>query len=277
MFSSHCITMDSTDKQWSIIQPLIADQPRCPDGKGRPWKDPREVMNGILWILRTGAPWYDMPDRYPPYQTCHRRRFQQWVRSGIFEKILQALATNLRERGGIDLSECYIDGGTFIVAKKEGGNEIERKTKRGKGTKKLMAISDSIGLPISVYISSAASPHHEVTALAEATISKCFVSNEKPERLIGEDKAYDSDPLDERLALEYGVEMISTHKAWRKRPKTQDGRPLRSYKHRWKVERLLFAWLQNFLHILVRHDYYSENFLGFVLFGGIMILLMRCL
>ena len=115
--------MDLTDEQWCVIQPLIPDLPRRPDGKGRPWKDSRVVMNGILWILRTGAPWYDMPDRYPPYQTCHRR-FQQWVRTGVFEKVLQALATDLRDRGGIDLSECYIDG-TFIVAKK-GGTKLER-------------------------------------------------------------------------------------------------------------------------------------------------------
>jgi transposase len=111
--------MDLTDEQWAIIQPLIPNPTKRLDGKGRPWKDARrDVMNGILWILRTGAPWYDMPkERYPPYQTCHRR-FQQWVRTGVFEKILQALSTDLRKRGGIDLSECYIDGGTFIVAKK---------------------------------------------------------------------------------------------------------------------------------------------------------------
>jgi transposase len=115
--------MDLTDDQWSIISPLVPDPTRRPDGKGRPWKDARDVMNGVLWILRTGASWYDMPDRYPPYQTCHRR-FQQWVRTGVFEKILQALATDLRERGGLNLSECYIDG-TFIVAKK-GGTKLER-------------------------------------------------------------------------------------------------------------------------------------------------------
>jgi transposase len=116
--------MDLTDEQWFIIQLLIPDLPRRPDGKGRPWKDARDIMDGILWILRTGAPWHDMPkERYPPYQTCHRR-FQQWVRTGIFEKILQALATDLHDRGGIDLSECFIDG-TFIVAKK-GGTKLER-------------------------------------------------------------------------------------------------------------------------------------------------------
>jgi transposase len=98
------------------------------------------------------------------------------------------------------------------------------------------------------------------------------------EHLLG-DKAYDSDPLDERLAMEYGIEMISPHRGgWRrKRPKkTQDGRPLRRYKRSWKIERL-FAWLQNLHHILVRYEYHAENYLGFVQLGCIMILLRRCL
>src|SRR5918999_331487 len=115
--------MDLTDEQWSIIQSLIPDPPRRPDGKGRPWKDARDIKNGVLWILRTGAPGHALPDRYPPYQTCHRR-FQQWVRSGVFERVLQTLATDLRERGELNLSECYIDG-TFVVTKK-GGTTWER-------------------------------------------------------------------------------------------------------------------------------------------------------
>ena len=135
-----------------------------------------------------------------------------------------------------------------------------------------MAISDSAGLPVSVYVAPA-SPH-EVT-LAEATVSKCFVANEKPEHLVG-DRAYDSDPLDARLAVDHEVELIAPHRYNRQAPSTQDGRPLRRYKHRWKVERL-FAWLHNFRHILVRHDYYAENFLGFVQLGCMMILLRRCL
>jgi hypothetical protein len=140
-----------------------------------------------------------------------------------------------------------------------------------------MAISDSTdGLPISVYVTSTALPHHEVTTLTEATVSKCFVTDEKPERLIGEDKAYDSDPLDERLAMEYGVELISPHWFNRQRSRTQDGRPLRRYKRSWKIERL-FAWLQNLHHILVRYEYHAENYLGFVQLGCMMILLRRCL
>jgi len=82
--------MELTDEQWAVIEPLIPEQERNPSGPGRPWRDARAVMNGILWILRTGARWQDVPDRYPSYQTCHRR-FQQWVDSGVFEHMLQAI------------------------------------------------------------------------------------------------------------------------------------------------------------------------------------------
>lgn len=94
--------------------------------------------------------------------------------------------------------------------------------------------------------------------------------DEVPDRLIG-DRAYDSDPLDEQLAYQ-GIELIAPHRKNRKKPKTQDGRPLRRYKKRWKVERL-FAWLFNFRRIVVRYEYYSMNYLAFVLLGCIKILL----
>jgi transposase len=112
-----------TDEQWTIIEPLIPPPARREDGRGRPWRDNREVMNGILWILRSGARWQDLPDRFPPYQTCHRR-FQQWVRDGTLRRVLETLAADLKERGDLDLSECFIDG-TFVVAKK-GASEWER-------------------------------------------------------------------------------------------------------------------------------------------------------
>jgi transposase len=141
------------------------------------------------------------------------------------------------------------------------------KTKRGKGTK-LMAVADGTGLPVAVH-TAPASPH-EITLIPD-TLTAGFTA-ERPERLIG-DKADASDPLDVALAAA-GVEMIAPHRANRQAPKTQDGRPLRRYKRRWKVERL-FAWRQNFRRVLVRHEYYAENDLGFVHLGCIMILL-RC-
>ena len=112
-----------TDEQWAIIAPLIPEPPRREGGRGRPWKDTREVMNGVLWILRSGARWQDLPERFPPYQTC-QRRFQQWSGDGTLRNVLESLAEDLRPGGESDLSECFIDG-TFIVAKK-GGSELVR-------------------------------------------------------------------------------------------------------------------------------------------------------
>jgi transposase len=143
------------------------------------------------------------------------------------------------------------------------------KTKRGKGSK-IMALSDGSSSPLSVHTESA-SPH-EVT-LVGPTLERRFLK-EKPERLIG-DKAYDSDPLDEAL-LDEGIEMIAPHRRNRKKEKTQDGRKLRRYKRRWKIERL-FAWLQNFRRLVVRYEYKDENFLGMVQLACIVILLRKCL
>ena len=109
-------TRDLTDAQWETLDKLIPEPPRRKDRRGRPWKNRRAVLNGILWVLRTGAPWADVPDRYPSYQACHRR-FQQWVRSGMMRGVLEALAIELRVRGGLDVKEAFIDG-SFAPAKK---------------------------------------------------------------------------------------------------------------------------------------------------------------
>lgn len=136
-------------------------------------------------------------------------------------------------------------------------------TRRGKGCK-VMAVADRTGLPVAVHVGSAAPA--EVT-LVRPLLAARF-TRALPTRLIG-DRAYDSDPLDRELAA-LGVELIAPHR--RTHRKTQDGRPLRRYRRRWKVERLN-AWLQNSRRVLVRHDYYLENYTGFVHLACILILL----
>lgn len=130
-----------------------------------------------------------------------------------------------------------------------------------------MAIADAHGFPVAVCTESA--QHHEIK-LVERTINHKLTEN-NPKRLIG-DKAYDSDALDKILANEYDIELISPHKSNRIKKQTQDGRKLRRYKKRWKVERL-FAWFNNYRRIIVRWDYHISNFLGFVHLACIMILL----
>ena len=118
--------MKLTEKQWQLVAPLFEPAPR--NSKiGRPATPAKEVLNGVLWILKTGARWKDLPREYPPYQTCHRR-FQQWVRDGTMEEALRVIAEDLRERGGIDLQEAFIDGsfssakkGVFALARRNAG------------------------------------------------------------------------------------------------------------------------------------------------------------
>jgi transposase len=139
------------------------------------------------------------------------------------------------------------------------------KTKRGKGTK-IMGIADGHALPLALRTESA-SPAE--VKLVEATLEERVVAD-VPERLIG-DKAYDSDRLDQQMMEKFGTEMIAPNRANRD-PRTQDGRPLRRYQRRWKVERL-FAWLFNFRRLVVRYEYPAANFLGFVHLAAAIILL----
>ncbi len=128
-----------------------------------------------------------------------------------------------------------------------------------------MAIADGHGLPIAVRITSA-SPNE--STLVEGTLAQRHIAA-LPQRLIG-DKAYDSDPLDERLRKLHGIEMIAPNR--RKRKRTQDGRPLRRYLRRWKIERL-FAWLQWFPRLVTRYEYHAENFLAIVRLACMKIML----
>jgi transposase len=204
-----------------------------------------------------------VPQCYPNYKAVHCG-FQHWCRNDVLRKAMTNLANTLRDEGGRDESECFIDA-SFASAK-GGGDEIGP-TKRGKGVK-IMAIVDRHGLPLAV--STHAANHHEVT-LVQLSFD-FYMIEAKPENLIG-DRAYDSDKLDEELRQD-GIEMIAPHRRNRIKPRTQDGRRLRRYERRWLVERF-FAWIQWQRRLLVRWEYYAENFLGFVQLATIAILLRQ--
>ena len=128
-----------------------------------------------------------------------------------------------------------------------------------------MAVADRNGLPISVGIASG--EKHE-TKLACKAIKSCF-TGELPNNLVG-DKAYDSDALTRDLAS-LGVRLIAPHRSGRI-SKTQDGRRLRRYRRRWRVERL-FSWMKHFRRICTRWDRSADIFLGFVQLGATIVLL----
>jgi transposase len=129
-----------------------------------------------------------------------------------------------------------------------------------------MAVADGNGLPIAIGI---ASGQRNEVGLVEETLDQCVV--EEPERLIG-DKAYDSNKLDDKLK-QRGIDMIAPVNPAHVNNK-QDGRKLRRYRRRWKIERL-FSWLLGFRRLVTRYEHKAQNFLGFLRFGCAMILLRR--
>ncbi len=133
-----------------------------------------------------------------------------------------------------------------------------------------MAVVDANGLPIGLRVCTAG--EHEVKQ-AQDTVLECWTV-QLPQRTIA-DRAFDSDALDQCL-WEYGVEVIAPHRKNRKpENKTQDGRKLRRYKRRWKVERF-FAWLGNFRRLLVRHERKVRNYEGFAHLPTLIILVRNC-
>jgi len=95
-----------TDEQWARLEPLL---PPAKPWSGRPNLDHRQILNGILWLAKTGAPWRDLPERYGNWQTVYSR-FRRWQRAGIWERILQTLQTNADARGQLDWSLHLVDG-----------------------------------------------------------------------------------------------------------------------------------------------------------------------
>jgi transposase len=249
-----------SDAQWELIEPLLRPKRRT-DGRGRPWQDTRAVLNGILWVLGTGAQWRELPKKYPPVPDLP----SPLPAVGAGAQAGRHLAGPGR---GVTRPWKTATGGGFhrrLLHRGQKGGLAVGPTKRGKGTK-IIALADDHSLPLAISIESA-SPHE--SQLVDGVLGHSFL-NTLP--LIG-DKAYDSDRLDRDLAQRYGIEMIAPHRVERRTP-TQDGRPLRRYRRRWRVERL-FAWLHHFRRLVIRWEYHVENFFGMVRLGCIQILLRQ--
>lgn len=97
------------------MEPLLSTPRVRTDRRGRPWRDPRDVLNGVLWVMRTGALRHDLPTRYPPYQNRHRR-FRRWALFGALTRVLHAMAQELADADGFDLTEAFNDA-TYAGAK----------------------------------------------------------------------------------------------------------------------------------------------------------------
>ncbi len=111
-----------TDEQWELIEPLI---PRSEAKTGRPAKDRRLMLDGTLWILATGAPWRDLPERFGPFQNVHRY-FSAWRKAGVFAKVVEALQVKLDNAGLIDWDLWLVDGSNVRASRVAAGARKKR-------------------------------------------------------------------------------------------------------------------------------------------------------
>jgi transposase len=108
-----------SDRRWARIAPFLSPRPR-PDRVGRPPCDHRAILNGILWILHTGAPWRDLPERYGRWETVFAR-FNRWRRDGTWSRIATALLDELDDKGLIDHDLHCIDGTVIRASRAAAG------------------------------------------------------------------------------------------------------------------------------------------------------------
>lgn len=121
-----------TDEQWAVLQPLFPE-PKVRKGKnkgGRPWRGNRECLEGIIWVLRSGARWRDLPPPFPSGVTCWRR-LRDWEQRGVWRAAWESLLGVLDKRGRLDLEETYMDA-TFRPAKKGAMESASRSAGRGR-------------------------------------------------------------------------------------------------------------------------------------------------
>lgn len=251
-----------TDEQWAFMQPLLPG----PNEIGRPRANDRRTLEAILWVLRTGARWQDLPKEYGDDSTANRRLIE-WQALGVWDTIWQAGLQTADEQGLLDLSQTNLDA-TFAPAK--GGGAGVGKTRKGKGTK-IEIVSEANSLPLSLTLAEA--NQAEVT-LALPTVDKIRIPKrrgrprKRPTRICA-DKGYDSMPL-RRALRKRGIKSAILERTSKKQKRRKRGPkphcPKVIYAQRYKVERT-FAWLGNFRRTLIRWEKRFEAFKGFVTFA----------
>jgi transposase len=257
-----------SDDHYAIIRPLLPTN----DRPGHPWKDHRAVIDGVLWILHTGAPWRDLPRQaYGPWQTVYER-FNRWSKDGTWGRLLDALHVRLDAAGKIDWDLFCVDGSSVRAgraaagASKTDGTAAEPadhalgRSRGGFGSKIHLAC-DGRGLPMAVTVT--AGQRHEATQF-EAVLGQVRVPvpvgrpRRRPRRLAG-DKGYSYRRVRRYLRRRGIVAVIPTRKDQKRIPTFDKA----AYRRRNVVERCI-GWLKERRRLATRFEKLAENFLAMV-------------
>lgn len=257
-----------TDFEWNSIRGFL---PAERNGKpGRPWKHHRTIINGILFVLKTGIPWRDLPEEYGKYKTVYNR-FRLWVKTGLWLKIVQKLIARLLKEGEIDFELWCIDGTVIRAHRSAAGalkgdlNSEQSAEKqalgrsRGGYSTKLHFLTDGQGIPLAV----TATPGQKNEApefenVIEACLINMFRKVNRPEALAA-DKAYSSQAIRDSIAKRKIEDVIPT----RSNETQNENFDSSKYRKRNIIERAI-GWLKENRRIATRYEKHIENYLAMV-------------
>ena len=250
-----------SDEFWEKVEPLVPPAPSHAKG-GRTRMDDRKAFAAIVYVLRTGIQWNDLPRELGASSTVHDR-FQEWERAGFFEELWGARLAEYDEMEGIEWEWQAIDG---VMTKAPLGRDATGKnpTDRAKSGTKRSMLTDGAGIPLSVAIEGA--NRHDAKLLV-ATLEGLVVAHpaweeEDEQQNVCLDAAYDSEPVREELSERgYVPHIRPTDKKEREREGAVHGHSGRA--RRWVVERT-HSWLNRSRRLLVRWEKKAENYLAFI-------------
>ncbi|UZK67719.1 IS5 family transposase [Sphingomonas sp. M1-B02] len=234
---------DLTDFEWRVMEPLLPNKPR-----GVPRVDDRRVLNGIFWVLRSGAPWRDLPERYGPRTTCYNR-FSRWRKAGVWDRLMDAITAAYD--GDIQMIDSTsIRAHQQAATGKKGDRDHCLGRSRGGLTTKIHAVVDAQGLPVRLGLT-AGQAHDGPAALG-------LLDRLNPRTIVLADKAYD-DGIRNLVEAQGAVPNIpaKSNRKW----KPCFSKAL--YRERNLVKRF-FSKLKHFRRIATRYDKLAENFLAMV-------------
>ncbi|MDI3560481.1 IS5 family transposase [Bradyrhizobium sp. Arg816] len=235
---------DLTDFEWRVIAPLLPNKPR---GVAR--VDDRRVLNGIFWVLRSGAPWRDLPERYGPRTTCYNR-FVRWRKAGVWDRLMDAISVT--HDGDIQMIDSTsIRAHQQAATGKKGDRDHCLGRSRGGLTTKIHAVVDAQGLPIRLGLT--AGQAHDAPAAYR------LLDRLDPRTIVLADKAYDADGIRALIHAQNAVPNIPAKSNRKWKPCFSK----RLYRERNLVERF-FSKLNHFRRIATRYDKLAENFLAMV-------------
>ena len=258
---------------WGRVAPLLPPQ-RPPSG--RPARDHRTVVNAILWVLRTEAPWRDLPERYGPWSTVWNR-FRRWSAAGVWQRVLDALHRRADAAGGLDWRTHYVDGSVVRAhqhaAGAVGGQGREALGRsRGGFSTKIHLRAEGGGKPLAIVISGG--ERHEslhvgsLLDLGRVRRPGPGRPRGRPERLVG-DRGYSYTTV--RALLERRrIEAVILRRS-DQTPHDRRHRPLDrvAYRERNRVERLI-ARLKQYRRIATRYDKRSRHYLAWLTLAAIL-------